>query len=106
MREAMRFRRLNKSKIIGRDLMRIKIRYFADGKMESQVQSKEGGRWKNISMCFGENIPTWDHLHKCGYIGRGNSCFEPPNPINAVVKHMQYVVHCFGIDEALPRKRR
>lgn len=100
----MRFTRLNKTKIIGRDSIRIEIRYFANGEMESHVTCKEEGKWRTVTMTFCEDIPTWDHLQKCGYIGRGDKCFEPPSPVNAVIKHMQYVVHCFGVMASRKRK--
>ena len=48
-------------------------------------------------MTFCEEIPTWDHLHKCGYIGRGDKCFEPPMPINALIKHMQSTENKHGL---------
>ena len=101
----MRFRRLNESRLLQRDFMRIEIRYFEDGGREIKTECREDGKWKPISTCYDSETPTWEKLHKCDYIGRGNSCFQVPEPLAAVVAHMKYTRHCMDIERDRAKKK-
>ncbi len=92
-----RFYRHNKSEIVARDCLTVEVRHFADGTMESQVRCLEDGKWRSVSTTYMAEDPSWDLLHKCHYIGRGERCFTPPAPIEAVIVHMKYVAHCLEI---------
>lgn len=93
----MRFRRLNKSKLIKRDRLRVAIRYFKDGGMETHVEAFETGKWKTVSMAFCVQTPSWDDLHGFHYVSKGDKCREAPAPINALVAHLKYTAHCMSI---------
>lgn len=93
----MTFLRMGNAKVIARDYMRIEIRYLANGKMDSRVLCKEGNKWRPVTTAWSQDAPTWDLLHKCHYIGRGDKMFNPPNPIEGVIAHMKYTAHCMDV---------
>jgi hypothetical protein len=102
----MKFKSFNESGIRKVIRLRTIIRYYNDGGMETHCQRREGKRWKTVSMMFFGIKPSWDELHKFLYVGRGDKCREAPEPINAIIRTMQFTEHCFGIEDDRKCKRQ
>ncbi len=86
--------------------VRIDVHYLHDGTMRYQLsvpdKRKKGRRikWRMNGCGFFGKIPTWEQLHKFLYVGEGRECESPPGPIETLIRHMQYDVHCMAIRES------
>lgn len=84
----------------------IEVHYYADGTYawmvcEPDTRKKQSFRkWRRRAYGWCAEIPSWEELHNFLYVRRGDECRTPPPlPIEAMIRMMQYDVHCMAIED-------